>query len=43
MDLEKAEEEEIKLPTFIGSWSKQGDYRKTFTSALLTTQKPVIE
>ena len=27
MDLEKAEEPEIKLPTFIGSWRKQ-DFQK---------------
>ena len=28
LDLEKAEEPEIKLPTFIGSWRKQGNSRK---------------
>ena len=32
--LEKAEETEIKLPTFTGSSKKQGNYRKTSTSAL---------
>ena len=26
--LEKAEEPEIKLPTFVGSWKKQGNSRK---------------
>ena len=36
--LEKAEEPEIKLPTFIGSWRKQESSRKTSTSALLTMQ-----
>ena len=28
LDLEKAEEPEIKLPTFVGSWRKQGNSRK---------------
>ena len=28
LDLEKAEEPEIKLPTFTGSWKKQGNSRK---------------
>ena len=41
MDLEKAEEPEIKLPTSIGSLKKQESSRKTFTSALLTTPKPL--
>ena len=36
LDLEKAEEPEIKLQTFIGSSKKQHSFRKTFTSALLT-------
>ena len=31
----KAEEPEIKLPTFAGSWRKQGNFRKTSTSASL--------
>ena len=39
LDLEKAEEPEIKLPTFAGSWKKQESSRKTSTSALLTTPK----
>ena len=39
--LEKAEEPEIKLPTSFGSQKKQGSSRKTSTSALLTTPKPL--
>ena len=39
LDLEKAEEPEIKLPTSIGSSKKQENSRKTSTSALLTTPK----
>ena len=34
--LEKAEEPEIKLPTYSGSWKKQDSSRKTSTSAILT-------
>jgi len=41
LSLEKAEEPEIKLPTFIGSWRKQGNSRKTSTSDSLTTLKPL--
>ena len=41
LDLEKPEESEIKLPTFIGSLKKQEITRKTSTSALLTTPKPL--
>ena len=41
MDLEKGEEPEIKLPTSIGSYKKQENSRKTSTSALLTTPKPL--
>ena len=41
LDLEKAEEPEIKLPTSVGSWKKQESSRKTSTSALLTTPKPL--
>jgi len=41
LDLEKAEEPEIKLPTSIGSSKKQESYRKTFISALLTMPKPL--
>ena len=41
LDLEKAEEPEIKLPTIIGSWRKQGNFRKISTSASLTMLKPL--
>ena len=41
LDLEKAEEPEIKLPTSIGSSKKQQSSRKTSISALLTTPKPL--
>ena len=39
LDLEKAEEPDIKLPTSIGSSKMQESSRKTSTSTLLTTQK----
>ena len=39
LDLEKAEEPEIKLPTCIGSQKKQENSRKTSTSASVTMQK----
>ena len=39
LDLEKAEEPEIKLPTSAGSSKKQENSRKTSTSALLTMPK----
>ena len=39
--LEKAEEPEIKLPTFAGSLKKQESSRKTSISALLTMPKPL--
>ena len=41
LDLEKAEEPEIKLPTSIVSSKKQESSRKTSASALLTTLKPL--
>ena len=41
LDLEKAEEPEIKLPTSVGSLKKQESSRKTSTSALLTMPKPL--
>ena len=41
LNLEKAEEPEIKLPTSIGSQKKQGNSLKTCTSASLTMQKPL--
>ena len=40
--LEKAEEPEVKLPTFAGSWKKQESSGKMSTSALLTIPKPLI-
>ena len=40
---EKAEEQEIELPTPAGSWKKQESSRKTSISALLTMPKPLIE
>ena len=42
LDLGKAEEPEIKLPTSVGSLKKQQSSRKTSTSALLTMPKPLI-
>ena len=36
LDLEKAEEPEIKLPTSVGLWKKQENSRRTSTSASLT-------
>ena len=42
LDLEKAEEPEIKLLTSIGLSKKQENSRKTSTSALLTMPKPLI-
>ena len=41
LDLEKAEEPEIKLPTSAGSSKKQENSRKTSISALLITPKPL--
>ena len=41
LDLEKAEEPEIKLPTSAGSLIKQESFRKTSISALLTMPKPL--
>ena len=42
LDLEKAKEPEIKLPTSVGSSKKQESSRKTSTSASLTMLKPLI-
>ena len=42
LDLEKAGEPEIKLPTSVGSWKKQESSREISTSALLTMPKPLI-
>ena len=41
LDLEKAEEQEIKLSTSTGSSEKQESSRKTSISALLTMPKPL--
>ena len=41
LDLEKAEEPEIKLPTSTGSLKKQESSRKTSTFALLISPKPL--
>ena len=41
LDLEKAEEPEIKLPTSVGSLKKQASSGKTSTSAFLTMPKPL--
>ena len=41
LDLEKAEEPEIKLPTSVGSLKKQESSTKTSISALLTMPKPL--
>ena len=40
LDLEKAEEPEIKLPMSVGSSKKQESSRKTATSAVLTMPNP---
>ena len=41
LDLENAEEPEIKLPTYFGSSKKHKSSRKTSISTLLTTPKPL--
>ena len=41
LDLEKAEEPEIKLPTSVGSLKKQKSSRKTSISVSLTMPKPL--
>ena len=41
LDLEKAEEPQIKLPTSVGSSKKQENSRKTSSSASLTMLKPL--
>ena len=41
LDLEKAEEPEIKLPTLVRSSKKQESSRKASISALLTMPKPL--
>ena len=42
LDLEKAEEPELKFPSSTGSSKKQDSSRKTSISALLTMPKPLI-
>ena len=42
LDLEKAEEPEIKLPASVGLSKKQESSRKTPISALLIMLKPLI-
>ena len=39
LGFEEAEEPDIKLLPFFGSWRKQGSFRKTSTSSSLTTLK----
>ena len=39
--LEKAQEPEIKSPTFVGLSKNKESFRKTSTSALLTMPKPL--
>ena len=41
LDLEKAEEPEVKLPTSVGLLRKQGNPIETSASASLTTLKPL--
>ena len=41
LGLEKAEEPEIKLPTFVTSWRKLRNSRETSISASLTMLKPL--
>ena len=41
VDLEEAEEPEVKLPTSVGSLKKEESSRRTSTSALLTMPKPL--
>ena len=41
LDLEKAEEPEVKMPTSAGSSKKQESSRKASLSALLTVPKPL--
>ena len=41
LDLEKVEEPEIKLSTYVASYKKQESFRKTSTSTVVTMPKPV--
>ena len=42
LDFQEAEEPEVKLPVFIGSWRNQGSSRKTSTSVLITLKPLTI-
>ena len=42
LDLEMAEEPEVKLPTSLGSQNNQESSGKTTTSALLTTPQTLV-
>ena len=42
LGFKKAKEPENKLPTSVGSFKKQENSRKTFTSASLTMIKPLL-
>ena len=41
LDLDKVEDPEIKLPTFVGSWRNQGNSRKISISSSLTMLQPL--
>ena len=41
LGFKEAEEPEIKLPTFVGSWRKQRSFQKNITSSSLTTLNPL--
>ena len=41
LNIQKAKEPDIKLPTSVGPSKKQGSSRKTSTSVLLTMPKPL--
>ena len=41
LNLEEAEEPQVKLPTFTGSLKNEDSSRKTSISALLTIAKPL--
>ena len=43
LGFKEAEDVEIKLPTVVGSWKKQGSSRKTSTSASLTRLRPLTQ
>ena len=41
LGLEEVDKPEIKLPTFVRSWRKQGSFRKATTSVSLTMLQPL--